>query len=373
MQEKAHPKIQMHLGAVDRQFRGIGNFMAKDETWEVEKTEESPEDEQEPKLEYEIMNYPADITLAGYVDHQDKDELIVPDFQRKYVWDRIKASKLVESFLLGLPVPGTFLYKQKSKKGFLVIDGQQRITSVVRYIRGTFDESVFRLKNVHPKFDGKSFSELDEDDQFKLKGSVLRATIIQQINPLDDTSIYQVFERLNTGGVNLNPMEVRQCVSYGPFVGALKKMNKTESWRKIIGKPNADKRLRDVELVLRCIALSESGDEYEKPMKGFLNKYMEKYREVGQDFDGIMDNFHRTSEYVLGQLGEKPFHLRGRLNYGALDSIMAAALADVAPKNLKERFESLLKDEVYQESITYNTSDESVVSTRLQKAIEYLS
>src|SRR3990167_9702182 len=105
--------------------------MADEDDWVIDKTEESPEDEQEPKLEYEIMNYPADITLSGYVDHWDKNELIVPDFQRKYVWDRIKASKLVESFLLGLPVPGTFLYKQKSKSGFLIIDGQQRITSVV--------------------------------------------------------------------------------------------------------------------------------------------------------------------------------------------------------------------------------------------------
>lgn len=347
--------------------------MADNEEWDVENTEEAPEDEMEPKLEYEIMNYPADITLSGYVDHWDKEELIVPDFQRKYVWDRIKASKLVESFLLGLPVPGTFLYKQRSKSGFLIIDGQQRITSIIRFIKGTFDENVFRLKNVHPKFEGKSFIELDEDEQFKLKGAVLRATIIQQINPLDDTSIYQVFERLNTGGVNLNPMEVRQCVSYGPFVKALKKMNEDEDWRKLIGQPKIDKRLRDVELVLRCIALSEKGSDYEKPMKGFLNKYMELHRSDDKKLDNMAENFGRTTQYVLEQLGEKPFHLRGRLNYGALDSIMAATLADIAPDDLRERFQKLLKDENYITSITYNTSDESVVDFRLNKAIEYLS
>jgi uncharacterized protein with ParB-like and HNH nuclease domain len=346
--------------------------MVDNDEWDVEQTEEAPEDETEAKLEYEIMNYPADITLSGYVDHWDKNELIVPDFQRKYVWDRIKASKLVESFLLGLPVPGTFLYKQRSKSGFLIIDGQQRITSIIRYIKGTFDESVFRLKNVHQKFEGKSFVELDEDDQFKLKGAVLRATIIQQINPLDDTSIYQVFERLNTGGVNLNPMEVRQCVSYGPFVTALKKMNENEDWRKIIGQPKVDKRLRDVELVLRCIALSEKGKEYEKPMKGFLNKYMEAHRSDDNFLNEMSDNFRRTTKYVLDQLGEKPFHLRGRLNYGALDSIMAATLADITPDDLNHRFTKLKKDENYIASITFNTSDESVVDIRLGKAIEYL-
>ena len=344
----------------------------ENEDWDVEPTEEAPEDEREPKLEYEIMNYPADITLGGYVDHWDRNELTIPDFQRKYVWDRIKASKLVESFLLGLPVPGTFLYKERVKAGYLIIDGQQRITSVVRFIKGTFDESVFRLKNVHARYEGKSFSELSDDDQFKLKSATLRATIIQQINPDDDTSIYQVFERLNTGGVNLNPMEVRQCVSYGPLVAALKKMNENSDWRAIIGQPKIDKRLRDVELVLRCIALSENGKEYEKPMKGFLNKYMEIHRN-SEDYDDLVDNFRRSTSYVHKQLGEKPFHLRGRLNYGALDSIMSAALSDVAPDDLKNRFALLIKDSGYNEAITFNTSDEAVVAKRLSKALEFLS
>ncbi|WP_267394552.1 MULTISPECIES: DUF262 domain-containing protein [unclassified Sphingomonas] len=347
--------------------------MAEDEDWDIEPTEEPPEDEQEPKLEYEIMNYPADITLGGYVDLWDRKELEVPEFQRMYVWDRIKASKLVESFLLGLPVPGTFLYKKRVKAGYLIIDGQQRITSVIRFIKGTFEESVFRLKNVHPRYEGKSFGELSEDDQFKLKGATLRATIIQQINPNDDTSIYQVFERLNTGGVNLNPMEVRQCVSYSPFVAALKQMNSDQNWRLIVGQPKVDKRLRDVELVLRCIALSEDGASYEKPMKGFLNKYMESRRNDSDDYSDLIDNFERSTAYVVEQLGQKPFHLRGRLNYGALDSMMAAVLADVAPEDLSDRYERLLNDEDYDQATSFNTSDEAVVQLRLAKAVEYLS
>lgn len=347
--------------------------MADTEDWDVEPTEDLPEDEQEPTLEYELMNYPADITLGGYVDHWNKDELIVPDFQRQYVWDRIKASKLVESFLLGLPVPGTFLYKQRVKPGYLIIDGQQRITSLVRFIKGTFDEAVFRLKNVHPRYEGKSFADLTEDDQFKLRSATLRATIIQQINPNDDTSIYQVFERLNTGGVNLNPMEVRQCVSYGPFVAALKKMNEDPDWRLLIGQPKIDKRLRDVELVLRCLALAENRENYEKPMKGFLNKYMEDRRNDDDNYDALIDNFERSTGYLVGQLGEKPFHLRGRLNYGALDSIVSAVLSDFAPDDLEVRFKKLLEDEAYNYAITFNTSDEAVVHTRLTRAIEFLS
>ena len=347
--------------------------MADDtEEWDVDKTEDSPEDEQEPTLEYEIMNYPADITLGGYVDHWDRNELTVPDFQRMYVWDSVKASKLVESFLLGLPVPGVFLYKERVRSGYLIIDGQQRIVSLIRYIKGLFDDKKFKLKNVDPRYEGKAFLDLTDDEQFKLRGQTLRATIIQQINPNDDTSIYHVFERLNTGGVNLNPMEVRQCVSYGPFVAALKKMNEIPAWQKIIGKSKPDKRLRDVELVLRCLALTEDRDKYEKPMKGFLNKYMEK-RRGENDFDNLIDNFRRSCKFILDHLGEKPFHLRGRLNYGALDSVMAAVLADVCTKDLEGKFALLRKDDSYINSITYNTSDESAVQIRLAKAFEILA
>jgi hypothetical protein len=168
-------------------------------------------------------------------------------------------------------------------------------------------------------------------------------------------------------------MEVRQCVSYGPFVTALKKMNEDVDWRLIIGQPKIDKRLRDVELVLRCLALSEEGDKYEKPMKGFLNKYMEKRRGDDGSYDELIEHFESSTDYIVKQLGEKPFHLRGRLNYGALDSIMSAVLADIAPDDLSDRFALLLKDNVYNDSITYNTSDEAVVEARLSKAIDYLS
>jgi hypothetical protein len=273
---------------------------------------------------------------------------------------------------LGLPVPGTFLYKEKAKPGYLVIDGQQRIFSLIKFIKGTFGESTFRLKNVDSKYKDKLFEDLSEDEQFRFKGLTLRATIIQQINPKDDTSIYQIFERLNTGGMNLNPMEVRQCISYGPFIQALKEMNSYGNWRKIIGKPKVDKRLRDVELILRCAALASSWEVYEKPMKGFLNKYAEKMRK-NSNFEKEKREFQVAVDFILKKLGEKPFNLRGPLNYGALDSMMVCVLLGNRPEDFRERFESLLDDSDFDNAIKYNTSDESAIRTRISKAIEYVA
>ena len=185
--------------------------MAREEELEIDPTEES-EDEEQDLIKYQISYYPSDLTLQGYRDKWDSGQLDIPEFQRSFVWDQVRASKLIESFLLGLPVPGVFLYKQQKTNKLQIIDGQQRILSAIRFFEARFDERVFRLKNVHPTWEGKTYTDLSESDQYQLQDTVLRATIVQQLDPADSSSIYHIFERLNTGGLNLSPMEIRKCV-----------------------------------------------------------------------------------------------------------------------------------------------------------------
>ena len=197
---------------------------ATDKDWDVEATEEKEEEERD-LISYKISYYPADITLDGYVEKDRKEQLLIPEFQRKYVWTIVQARKLIESFLLGLPVPGVFLYKERDTNRLMIIDGHQRIMTAIRFFKEDFADKKFRLKNVHEKWDGKCFSDLDDSDQNLLRDTVLRATIIQQMDPNDDSSQYHVFERLNTGGTNLNPMEVRKCVYFGDYFKLLEKLN----------------------------------------------------------------------------------------------------------------------------------------------------
>ncbi|GGD38943.1 DUF262 domain-containing protein [Sinisalibacter lacisalsi] len=338
--------------------------------WDVEKTEEGYNEEDSIPLKFEILNYPADTTLKGYRQQSEDGLLEVPTFQRNFVWDQVKASKLIESFLIGLPVPGVFLYKPRSGTGYQVIDGHQRITSVVSYLKGLIGEKKFRLKGVSDHWNNKSFDELSEEDQFKLEQSVMRATIIQQLDPQDNKSIYMIFERLNTGGMNLNPMEVRRCVYHGSFISALDEMNAMPSWRKCLGKASLDKRFRDVELVLRVLALSQSWQEYEKPMKGFLSDFLADSRD--NDGEGWKIAFGAACDAVLAAKPDRPFHLRGKLNYGALDAVLCA-LIDLKTKPTPEQIEALFKDAEFAAATTANTSDRSEVHKRIEKAIEYLS
>lgn len=351
-----------------------GESMSDAEAWEFDETEETPEDEHYPPQKFEIVNYPADITLRGYLDQWRSGQLKIPPFQRDYVWDVKKASKLIESLILGLPVPGVFLYRPKDSNEFQIVDGQQRILSVIKFQDEKFDDkAIFKLKDVQPQLEGKRFSDLEPDMQFRFETTVLRATIIQQLSPNDDTSIYQIFERLNTGGVNLNPMEIRQSVSYGPFVDVLKEMNEDSDWMEIIGRKKVDKRLRDVELVLRVLALFQTREKYEKPMKEFLNKYMEHKRKHSGDFTELSENFALSTRIITEGLGEKPFHLRGRLNYGVLDSVMYAVLMSSGIDDIKTKFAALVEDKDYLKAVSVSTSDSSSIEMRLNKALEYIN
>lgn len=349
------------------------------ERWEIAETEERQEDEQDV-VTYQIAYYPADYTLRGYLDKWKSGQLYVPRFQRNYVWDQVQASKLIESFLLGLPVPGVFIYKERKTNRLQIIDGQQRIQTAVRYFQNDFDKKVFKLKNVLPKWDGKRYQDLDEVDRFQLDDAVLRATVVQQLDPDDDSSIYQIFERLNSGGMKLSSMEIRKCVYLSQFYTLLEEINTLESWRKLIGKQQLDKRLRDVEFILRILALREYIDKYEKPMKKFLNDYMSEKRNLeGEALKRFLKltrtEFTKTCNYVFEQLGEKAFHLRGRLNYAVMDSTMSIAFSALQNgiSDLSKRFEKLKRDKTYFEHVTINTSDEKSVKKRFALAVEYLT
>lgn len=351
------------------------NYPVKD--FEVEETEESSENEALPSPKYEIFSYPSDTTLKGYLEQWKNDQLFIPEFQRSYIWDQTRASKLIESFLLGLPVPPTFLYKPASSKSFWIIDGQQRIKSVVDFQKGIFGETKFRLKGVDPRWVGKTFEELSEEDQFSLETTVLRAIVIQQTHPADHTSIYQIFERLNTGGVRLNAMEVRQCVYVSKFLEKIKDINLDRNWRKIIGVDSVDKRLKDRELILRIISLYMDYENYDKPMKGFLNNCAVYFKEdKGEDKSeliSIIDKKIRQSfSDLIASIGEKPFHLKGRLNFSALDAVVVTLMRSGPVGDLKRKFEELISDVQFQEDVSFNTSDESVLKRRFEIAARYL-
>lgn len=341
-------------------------------------------EETDTHVEYDIATYPSDLTLSVIHEMWRNEEIVIPTFQRKFVWNIKQASHLIESFLVGLPVPQVFFYISEKNKS-LVIDGQQRIKSVIFFLEGYFGEEnlqgrrqVFRLTGLDEAspYYNKRFVDLTEADQRKLKSAVLRAVNIRQLAPHDQsTSMYHIFERLNTGGTPLKPQEIRNCVFHGHIVQVLHDLNEEESWRRIIGKKMLDKYQKDVEQVLRIYALSERGDKYEKPMKEFLNKQMGIHR-TGKDSatSSFRKEFLEVCGLVDDELPSKPFHIRGPLNLAALDSVMATLIRNKKARadGLAARYSKLLAEKAFKDAIFFNTSDASVVEHRLRLAKEYL-
>lgn len=213
---------------------------------ELDTDELSTEEEldEAPYVEFDISVSPSDPTLELLSQQISRGDIIIPFYQRKYVWKIEQASRLVESFLMGLPVPQVFLYVNVEDQ-LEVIDGQQRLMSVKYFFDGLFGEEddkgrkqVFKLKGLSERseYNGKTFSDLPPRDQRKLRNSTLRAINIKQLKPsLRSDSVFHIFERLNTGGTQLKPQEVRNAVYRGNIVTKLGQLNETPGWRGILG------------------------------------------------------------------------------------------------------------------------------------------
>ena len=335
---------------------------------------------------YEIVTYPADYTLEGLVSKLRKKQIRIPGFQRKYVWRLPQASRLIESFLLGLPVPAIFLYTDPADNALEVIDGQQRLLTILYYFDGFFGpeeggkRTVFSLQGLSAKspYLGKTYEDLrttNESACNRLNDSVLRAFVVKQLDPGDNTSVYHVFERLNTGGTQLVSQEIRNCVYHGSFNDLLGELNGAADWRALYGKSAEDKRQRDMELILRFFALWEESGSYEKPMKDFLSGFMARHRNpTAPELDRYRAMFAETAKLVRRQLGDKPFHIRAGLNAAAFDAVFVAFAVNQAraAAGTRARYETLLKEPEFSEAVTSGTTDKEVVARRLRVAQEVL-
>ncbi|PKG67305.1 hypothetical protein CXF56_03490 [Psychrobacter sp. Choline-02u-13] len=335
--------------------------------------------------EYEVITYPADYTLEGLVSKFKKGSMTVPGFQRNYVWNIKQASRLIESFLLGLPVPSIFLFTDEANNEQLVIDGQQRLMTVVYFFDGYFGEpdsnnkrKVFHLTGLNEKspYYNKTYADLQESNQLafnKLNDSVLRAFIIKQITPNGNTSIYHIFERLNTGGTQLVGQEIRNCVYHGSFNDLLCELNEYGNWRKIFGSVTPHKRQKDVELILRFFAFYENGENYERPIKDFMSNYMRDNQEITDiKYRRLEELFKKTCDDIVDTLGEKPFHIWSGLNVAAYDSIFTTLAIHGFKDNLAESYEKLKSDENFVKGVRGATADESIIELRMNLAKQYL-
>lgn len=341
---------------------------------EDNKVEDYTEDEEEV-FRYSITSYGADYTVDRLVNRLDSSQIIIPEFQRKYVWNIKDASRFIESLILGLPVPGVFFCQEKNTKKMLVIDGQQRLKSLQFFYNKIFkDNQVFKLKGVQEDLEGLTIEDLDSDDRNKLDDSVIHATVIKQDSPDDDdSSIYMIFERLNTGGMKLAPQEIRACIYHGPFNELLSNLSNDENWKKIYAVEN--QRLKSEELILRFFTLYERHNEYKKGLKGFLNKYMENNQNANAEkLNYLTELFSNTIKCIYEAIGDNAFRLSKNLNAAVFDSVMIGIAnrlhkdINYNSQKLRETYHQLIEDQDYRKFVESNTASEVSLKGRINLA-----
>lgn len=342
---------------------------------------------------FRISSWGADLSFRELLQRYDDDELVKPELQRHYVWDRTEASRFIDSLLLGLPVPSIFLAQTQDER-LLIVDGFQRIMTVHDYVNGIFsrDGKVFRLsrsERINAKWRGKAFSELADSEQRRVRNTTIHAIIFVQQQPEnDDTSLFQVFERINTSGRTLLPQEIRNCVAQGFLNTLLLEINKMPAWRALFGLKEPDSRMRDMEYILRFFALSSEAflrDERERiSLKRFLDLYMKTNANPSVDeLDQLRVRFSSSVELVHATFGASAFHnispsdaskLVPKFSPTLFDSITIAA--DYAlrsgrhkvPKDAETARRSLLNDEKYRFAVTKETMTRACINTRISKA-----
>lgn len=346
---------------------------------------------------FHIKSWGADLSFRELVQRYEDDELVKPELQRHYVWDRSEASRFIDSLLLGLPVPSIFLAQTQNEK-LLIIDGYQRIMTVYDFIRGIFskDGKIFRLSRsdrINHRWRGKAFSELGDVEQRRVRNTTIHAIIFVQQQPEDDdTSLFQVFERINTSGRTLLPQEIRNCVAQGRLNNLLFELNEHAPWRRLFGLVEADSRMRDIEFILRFFALSSEVFRNDVREKISLKRFLDLYMKGHSNPDDILlaDMRHRFVQainLVDNTFGSIAFHnisssdpqrLVTKFSPTLFDSITIAADyalqrgGYVIPADPENARRNLLGDAEYRTAISKETMTRINITTRISKACTQL-
>jgi len=321
-------------------------------------------------------------SIFEYLRQLNKGRIIInPDYQRHFVWKPIQKSKFIESVILNFPLPPIYLNQNKENK-YIVIDGLQRTTTLSEF----FDDK-FQLKGLEalPKYNGRKFSDLSDTLQSKLENKKLTIFSLKPSTPM--VVIYDLFNRINTGGTQLNRQEVRNCIFIGESTKLLLELSSTEVFKKAIDWGISPKRMKDREVVLRYLAFRWGNYQtnYEGDLSNYLESVMGKINKMlPSKIEEIRQDFSRVMNWAYNLWNRNCFRIqtpqtRGVINTAILESVclfLSEQSDEYLEKNrsvIKDNYKLLLKDDTYISSVTRSTGTKQNVFHRFQKAKEILS
>lgn len=388
--------------------------MAEDTTEQTIDVDDYIDDTEDlPVGEYDMTPVPSDFTILTLKDLMDRGSVRIPGFQRNFVWDRKRASKLIESLIVGLPVPQIFLYAKDARTN-LVIDGQQRLMSLYYFMEGRFPRrnrrvELRRILDEHGKIpddvlangsyfenfklqlpktlpdrnnrlSGSTYENLSPDDKYHLDTRPVRCITVRQNRPQDDnSSMYEIFNRLNTGGINLRPQEIRASMYHSPFYDMLARINMEPGWRRLLQSPNPDLHMKDVEVLLRGFAMLVDHGGYAPSMTRFLDVFSRQCEKNKNEDNRYFKNLFRSFVKAVSRAPEDVLMNNGRFNVALYEAVFYAACKDAyASKGFVKRRLSGRKIDKLREDNDFKTASQRATTTtanvqkRLARALDIL-
>ena len=366
-------------------------------------------------IDYDLSVIPNDFNVSTLFNFIQAGTIVIPGFQRYYIWSIKQASELIESLILGLPVPQLFLY-EKGRNSFLVIDGHQRLMSIYFFMKQRFPRNevraelrrIFAEEQTIPShilddneyftdfrlqlpsalpgrsnpLSGKSYETLG-DFKFQFDLRPLRNVVIRQNAPPeeDNSSIYEIFGRLNSGEAKLKPQEIRLSLYHSKFYDMLMRINTDERWRKLLGSSVPDLHLKDVEVLLRIYAMLINSKDYAPSMVKFLNEFSRKCQENDSERNAYLEDLFYSFLDAAEELPENAFLVKGtnRFSIALIEAVFTAACerafaeSRVLSGHLDEcSIQSLKEDEDFLKAASLRTTDTSNVKLRLSRGKEFV-
>ena len=340
--------------------------------------------------------YPANVKMSRDIfsvyelkrKYEDRGTVkLDPDFQREDVWSRKQKSELIESILMGIPLP--VMYFAEDKFGNLqVIDGRQRLTALFNFLNNDFTINSAPIL-IHLK--GKKFKNLVQKEQIKLEDYQLIVYIIKPQTP--DRIKFDIFDRVNRGGTQLNKQEMRNALYQGKSTQLLNKLSQNKEFKIAIGDVVNSKRMKDKYLILRFLSfylyfenrLIDSNNkkiEYKSDIDDFLGKTMEF---LNKSSDDLLNNlkyiFYKTMTNSYNILGKDAFRIPNKkkkrpINMALFESLSYFMSFDIVSKQKKElvkiKINEIFNDATFIESLTNRVDSSKSVEIRFSKMKDIL-
>lgn len=354
-----------------------------DKLFPIEPTSEEREVVDIPPEKRRLHTETYDFSIATLVNHLKDGSIFVPTFQRNYVWNRGQASRLIESLIIQCPIPVIYL-NQELDETLSVIDGNQRLTSIKLFVDDDFE---LQGLSAYPELEGNKFSDLDPRFRRHILNRTLRCiTILKETHPQIK---FDVFERINTGAVQLNPQEVRHGVYHGPLMTFIDELSQEKIWKKLTGR-QYDNRMKGTELVLRYLALTYNLEKYKKPLKTFLNEFCSTHHDIGENDalrwkSGFLNSVEAINYLYEGKsfrvLDEDLNPVSKSINSALFDAVMVSftqlsitkkTVEKVNKVDFLKKFQALTQEEKFYTSITAGTSATGLVKYRINEMKEFL-